>query len=110
MLDVRPIDVPPGELEIRVDRLARVVRVADDHAADDEQAVAVKMLDRFDGRVADRAAVHAARVLGARLEKGEILVEHVLDPEEHVAKSRAPHERRQLAPCSASGDVIACTT
>ena len=34
-------------------------------AADDEQAVAVQMLDRLDGRVADGAAVLAAHVLGA---------------------------------------------
>ena len=83
------------ELEVRIDRLARVVRVADDQAADDEQAVAVQMLDGVDGRVADRAAVLAPRVLRARLEEREILVEHVLDAEEHVAESGAPHQRRQ---------------
>ena len=55
-----------ANVEIRVDRLARIVRVADDQPADDEQAVPVKVLDRFDGRVADRATVLAAHVLGAR--------------------------------------------
>ena len=63
VLDVRPVDVPARERQVRLDRLARVVRIADDQAADDEHAVrgagASMAVDR---RVADRAA--AAR--GAR--------------------------------------------
>ena len=43
MLDVRPVDVPPRELQVGLDRLARVVRIADDQAADDEQAVAMQV-------------------------------------------------------------------
>ena len=45
MLDVRPVDVAARELEVRLDRLARVVGVADDQPADDEHAVAVQVLD-----------------------------------------------------------------
>ena len=43
----------------------------------------------------DGPAVFAPRVLGARLEEREIVVEHVLDAEEHVAESGAAHQRRQ---------------
>src|SRR6476469_10604284 len=39
MLNVRPVDVSTGEFEIRLDRLACVVRVADDEAANDEHPV-----------------------------------------------------------------------
>ena len=36
MLDVRPVDVLPGKVEIGFDRRLRIVRVADDQAADDD--------------------------------------------------------------------------
>jgi len=48
MLDVRPVHVFAREREIGGDRLARIVRVADDEAADDEHAVTVKNVNRLD--------------------------------------------------------------
>ena len=51
MLDVRPVDVLPREVEVGLDRLARVVGVADDQPADDEHAVAVKHVDRGQRRI-----------------------------------------------------------
>ena len=51
MLDVRPVDVLPRELEVRGNRFATVVGVADDQAADDEHAVLVQDVDRRDRRV-----------------------------------------------------------
>ena len=57
MLNVRPVDIPPGEFEIRLDRFTRVVRIADDQAADDEQAVAMEVLDGLDGGVSPAAPV-----------------------------------------------------
>ena len=47
-------------------------------------------------RVAGAPAALALRVLGRRaLQEREVLVEHVLDPEEHVAEPGLPHQRRQ---------------
>ena len=47
MLDVGPVDVTAGELEVGFDRFASVVGIADDQAADDVHAVAVQMIDRL---------------------------------------------------------------
>ena len=73
----------------------RVVGVADDQAADDEHAVAVQDVDRVERRVAVAPPVLVPAVLRARLQEREILVEDVLDAEEHVAESGLPHQRRQ---------------
>ena len=55
-----------------------------------------------------RAAVLALRVLRPRLQKREVVVEDVLDAEEHVAESGAPHQRRQRRRhADAIGEVIA---
>ena len=48
-----------ANVEIRGNRLARVVGVADDQPADDEHAVTVQDVDRFDGRVAGRVRPRA---------------------------------------------------
>jgi len=42
MLDVRPVDVLPREGEVGVDRLRRIVRIADDQPANDEHAVTME--------------------------------------------------------------------
>ena len=74
---------------------AGVVGVADDEAADDEDAVAVQDVDGRERRVADATSAFALRVLGRRLEEGEIVLEHVLDAEEHVLEAGALHQRRE---------------
>src|SRR3954454_25132594 len=66
MLDIMPVDVLPSELEVRLDRLARVVGAADNQSADDEHAVAVQVLDCLDAGVAGSTAAFAPRVLCAR--------------------------------------------
>ena len=53
MLDVWPVDVPARERQVRLDRFAGVVRVADDQPADHEHAVAVQVVDRIDARSED---------------------------------------------------------
>jgi len=42
MLDVGPVDILPREGEVGVNRLRRIVRIADDQPANDEHAVTVK--------------------------------------------------------------------
>ena len=78
---------------------APIVGIADDQPADDQHAVAVQSL--VDGR--ERGVRALARlvpaVLGARLEKRQVLLEDVLDPEEHVPEAGAPHQRGQRSPC-----------
>ena len=47
-------------------------------------------------RVADRAGrLAASAVLGARLQERQVVLEDVLDAEEHVAEPGPPHQRRQ---------------
>ena len=95
MLNVRPVHILARERHVRFDRLARVVRAADDQPADDEQSVPMEVLDRLRRRVAGSAAVLAAGVLRRGFEEREILVEDVFDAEEHVAEARAAHQRRK---------------
>ena len=64
--------------------------------ADDEHVVVVQVLDGGERRVAGApAALLVLRVLGRRLEEAEVVLEHVLDPEEHVAEAGLTHQRRQ---------------
>jgi len=95
MLDVRPIHVAAGKREIRLDRLAGIVWIADDQSANDVEAVPVQMLDRFGRRMADDSPVVAARVLRGRPQERQVLVEDIFDAEEDIAESRASHEGRQ---------------
>ena len=61
-------------------------------------------------RVADRAAALALRVLGGRAQEVEVVVQDVLDAEEHVAEAGLPHQRRQRRRrASAIAEVIAWT-
>jgi len=96
MLDVGPIHVFPGEREVGGDGTGRVVRVADDQPADDQHPVTVQDVDRRHRRVADPASVLARAVLRARLEERQVVVEDVLDAEEHVAEAGPPHQGRQF--------------
>src|SRR5258708_9551304 len=95
MLDVRPVDVALREREVGLDRRARIAGVADDDAADDREPGAVQRLNRLERRIADRSSPLTLRVLRGRAEEREVLVEDVLDPEEHVVESRLPHPRRE---------------
>src|SRR6187200_324551 len=81
MLNVRPVDILPGELEIRLDRFARVVRIADDQAADDEQAVSMEVLDGLDGGIAPATPVSSTGIIRPCLEEIEVAFENVLDAE-----------------------------
>src|SRR6185295_5684056 len=93
--DVRPVHVLAREAKIGLDGRARVVRAADDEAADDPEAVPVEMCDRLDRRIAGRLAALAASVLCGGLQKRQILVEDVLDAEEDVAESCLAHQGRE---------------
>ena len=84
-------------------------RVADDETADDEHAVPAQQLDRAVGGAASRAAAFALRVLGPGLEKRQVLIEDVLDAEEHVAESRAAHQRASSSPADAMALVMPWT-
>src|SRR5688572_6997405 len=86
VLDVRPVDVLTGKCQIGLDCLACVVGTSYDQATDDEEAVAMEMLDRFDRRVPRAATLPAPRVLGSCLEKIEVALEDVLDSEKHITK------------------------
>ena len=49
-------------------------------------------------------------VLGRRAQEREVVVEHVLDAEEHVAEAGAPHQRGQLVAAGGDrADVMPCT-
>ena len=102
VLDVGPVHVLPGKGEIRFDRFARVVRVADDDAADHRQPGGVELVDRRDGRVPGVSPALAPRVLGGRAQEHQVLLEDVFDPEEDVSESRFAHQRRQAV--AAIGD------
>ena len=65
VLDVRPVDVLARKSQIGRNRLARVVGVADDEAADDDHSMTVQDIDRFDGRVAGTPSTLARAVLRA---------------------------------------------
>ena len=70
--------------------------VADDQPADDEHAVAVEVRRSPRSSRCRRCRPFSRRLFfAARLEEREVLVEDVLDAEEHVAESGAPHQRRQ---------------
>ena len=45
---------------------------------------------------ADRTPAFALDVLRLRAQERQVLIEHVLDPEEHVAEAGPLHEARQL--------------
>ncbi len=55
----------------------------------------MQVLDRLDRGVAERLPALTPGVLGSRLQERQIVVEDVFDSQEHVAKTRAPHQRRQ---------------
>ena len=105
MLDVRPVDVPARERQIRVDRLARVAGVPDDEAADDEHAVPVEQLDglrasrcRPSGRP---AAPHSSRCARRNARSSSRTFSM---PEEHVSEAGA---RASRAASSSPADEIA---
>ena len=86
-----------------------IVGVADDQAADDEHAVAAEDVDRRHRGVGALALLMPA-VLRARLQKREVLVEHVLDAEKHVAEAGPPHQRRQRARRAPRSDAVIAWT
>jgi len=86
--------VPPGELEVGLDRLPGVARVADDQAPHHVDPLPVQGLDRSEGGALPATAALALRVLGPGLQEPQVVIQHVLDPEEDVAEAGAAHERR----------------
>src|SRR5438445_3004700 len=97
MLDVRYVDVPAGEGQIGLDRLARVLGVAHDEPADDVHLVRMAVLDCGYRGVAAAYALAAAPVLGLGTEEFEIFLEDVLDAQEDVPEARLAHQGRQRA-------------
>jgi len=95
MLDVRPVDMRAREGQVRGNRLARVIGVADDQSADDQHSVPVQDVDRIKGRVSFSATLAVPAVLRPCLEEHQILVEDVLDAEEHVAEPGLLHQWRE---------------
>src|SRR4029453_19562768 len=73
-LDVRPVDVFACEGQVGIDRVSRVVGVADDEAADDEHAVPVQDVDSGQRRVLTSLPRLAAAVLGRRLQEREVVL------------------------------------
>ena len=55
----------------------------------------MEIVDRLERRVAGAAAAFALRVLRARAQERELLVQDVLDAEKHVAEARPLHQRRE---------------
>ena len=98
MLDVGPVDLRAGEGQVRFDRLARVLGVADDQSAHHVHTVPVEDVDRALRRVAGRLPVFALLVLRGGPEELQVALEHVLDAEEHVAEPGRLHERGQPVP------------
>jgi hypothetical protein len=92
MLDVGPVDVPPGKFEIRLDRFARVVGIPDDQAADDEQPGTMQVCNRFYGGIPHTAAMISSSVLRAGLQEVEIVFENIFDTEEDIPKPCAFHQ------------------
>ena len=79
---------------LAVNRLAAIVGRANDEPADDEHAVTPEQVDRGHRRVGALALLLPA-VLRPGLQERQVLVEHVLDAEKHVAESGPAHERRE---------------
>ena len=108
MLDVGPVDVATGEFEIGLDRLARVVGVADDQAADHVHAVAVQVLDGRERRVA--AAGRPARAACSwprALQELQVVVQDVLDARGRRSGSRpAASAAPASSPWLAMADVM----
>ena len=50
VLNVRPVDVPPGEREVGLDRFPRVIRIPDDQPADNIHPVSMQVLERIGHR------------------------------------------------------------
>src|SRR5919109_2302325 len=57
MLDIWPIDVSSREFKVGFDRLARVLRAANDQTADDKHLVSMQGSDGFKGGVASLMAI-----------------------------------------------------
>src|SRR6266478_8379437 len=91
MLDVRVVHVPARELQVRLDRFARVARIAHDQSADHIHLVLMNYLDRLDGGVRRVTTAPPAAVLRAGAQEVEVALQDILDPEEHVAEARLTH-------------------
>jgi hypothetical protein len=61
--------MPARELEVGLDRLHRVVRVADDQTADDVHAVRADVADGVTRRIAGASAILTLRVLSSGTEE-----------------------------------------
>ena len=97
MLDVRPVDVPRANSRLAAIDSRVIVGVADNQAADDEHAVAVEDVDGGDRGVRRGRPSCCRLFFGLRLQERQVLVEDVLDAEEHIAETGLAHQRRQLA-------------
>jgi len=95
MLNVGPVHVLTRKGEIGSNRIRRVIRIADDKAADDDHAVAVQDVNGLNRGVPRAAPALARPVLRVRFEKRQVVVKDVLDAEKDVAESGALHQRRE---------------
>jgi len=95
MLNVGPVHVLTGEVEIGGNRIRRVIWIADDEAADDDHAVAVQDVNGVNRGVPRPAPALARPVLRVRVEKRQVVVQDILDAEKDVPESGALHQRRE---------------
>ena len=107
MLDIRPVDVASGEREVCGNRLAPIVRIADDEASDDEHAVAMQMVDRCRsgiGRVPHGAGCSWRAFRNARSSSRMFSM-----PRKTYRNPASRISGASVSPCVAIEAVIACT-
>src|SRR5437867_4044201 len=95
MLDVRPVDKPPGKFEVTPDGLSGVIGVSDNQSADNKHPVSMKVLNRLERGVADDLSVLTLLVFGSCAKEGQSRIQDVFDPEKHITKAGRAHQRRQ---------------
>src|SRR5712692_2008119 len=102
VLDVRPVHVVAGEVEVSLNGFKGVLRVPDDQSTDYVHLVLVQPVNGSQRGIAGVVSVVARRVLGGGTQELEVAFQDIFDPQKYVAKPRPMHQGRKR--CSVAGD------
>src|SRR5579864_2396374 len=95
MLNVGPVNIAPGKLQVGFNGFTRVIRIADDQSAHNQHFVLVQIVDGLERGVAVVVPVGPVCVLGLSAEESQVTVQNIFDSQKDVAKSGLTHKRRQ---------------
>src|SRR5262245_52714548 len=98
VLNVRPVDIFPGKLEIGLDRFNGVVRIPYNQSANYIHDILMYVIDCFQGSITSFLSILTLRVLLACSQELQIIFQDVFDSQEYVAKACLAHERRKRVP------------